>query len=114
MPGTHRKQHTPPDWRQHPTLRLQVVLPDVHRAEMDAVVFLPSEHAADDADTAEQRGAVAALQQVQSYNATTCSNTRLEVAARTMRIRLEHTSLAKVLASCKASGYSSVMYISPR
>lgn len=45
-------------------LLLQVVLPDVHRTEMDAVVFLPPEHAADDADTAEQRGAVAALQQV--------------------------------------------------
>ena len=45
------------------TLISQVVLPDLHRADMDTVILLPSDHAADDADTAEQRGAVAALQQ---------------------------------------------------
>ncbi len=47
-----------------PLLSWQVVLPDRHRADHDTVIFLPAEHAADDADTAEQRGAVATLQQV--------------------------------------------------
>ena len=46
-------------------LSSQVVLPDRHRADNDTVIFLPTEHAADDAETAEQRGAVATLQQVQ-------------------------------------------------
>lgn len=68
-------------------LLLQVVLPDVHRTEMDAVVFLPPEHAADDADTAEQRGAVAALQQVRFARrlAARVAASMLRTASRLMR-----------------------------
>ena len=41
-----------------------MVLPDDKRPDADTVVWLGDEHAADDVDTAEQRGAVAALQQL--------------------------------------------------
>ena len=42
----------------------QVVLPDTKRPDADTVIWLGDQHAADDPETAEQRGAVAALQQL--------------------------------------------------
>ena len=40
------------------------MLPDTKRPDADTVIWLSEEHAAPDAEAAEQRGAVAALQQM--------------------------------------------------